>query len=238
MLCSNCSEVVRPIVACDIDGTLGDYHRHFFRFATEYLGKDGHGWYDGNPVGGPNIRNMPGLSRFPLTYDGSVRFSEWVCWAARIDLHTYREMKLAYRQGGQKRSMPLLPDAQEFVRMVRALGADLWLTTTRPYQRLDGIDPDTREWARRHQIRYEGLLYDREKYRRLRERVDPERVVAVIDDLPYLWDQAAESFGPDVPILVRSTYNRAVERPTQANGLAMVFGQVEHRVLRWKEQHG
>lgn len=228
MRCSVCSEVVTPIVACDIDGTLGDYHTHFLRFVSEYNGTN-NAWWQGHPEG------VPGP---PRVYDGSVGFKDWVCWAANISQAMYADIKLAYRQGAQKRSMPPLPHAYPFTEAIRNLGADLWLTTTRPYLRLDGIDPDTREWARRHQIHYEGLLYDREKYRLLASRIDPARVVAVIDDLGYLYDQAEEVFGVDVPLLVRTKWNRAVERMTTVTGLDMAFGIVEQRVIKWKEQHG
>ena len=35
--CSVCSDQVKPIVALDIDGTLGEYHGQFVKFATMYF---------------------------------------------------------------------------------------------------------------------------------------------------------------------------------------------------------
>lgn len=151
----------RPVVALDIDGTLGDYHGHFLRFAE--------GWY-GRPMPSPEEMN-PGL---PLH-----RFM-------RTTKKTYRECKLAYRQGGLKRTMPCYAGASELARTIRKAGAEVWICTTRPYLRLDNIDPDTREWLRRNRIQYDAVIYGEDKYRELRRQVGPDRVVAVMDDLPEM----------------------------------------------------
>lgn len=184
MRCSECSRRVRPIVAIDLDGTLGDYHGHLQRFAEEYWGVD----LAGNVYAGDQAHR---------DYYASLGFP----------FREFREMKLAYRQGGQKRTMPVFAGAAELVNYLRAAGAEVWLTTTRPYLRLDGVDPDTREWLRRNGIEYDGLLYDEDKYRVLAEHVDPERVVAVLDDLPEQILVAAEAFGPMIPIWKRGVSN-------------------------------
>jgi hypothetical protein len=180
VLCSNCSEQVRPIVAVDIDGTLGNYHDHFTAFASDYTG-----------------------ILLPRSYDGGCKFYEWL----EIDLIKYREIKLAYRQGGLKRSMPLIPNAAYFMEQVRRAGAEVWVTTTRPYLRLDNIDPDTRAWAERHGIGFEHLLYDEDKYAQLADRVDCERVVFVLDDLKEQLERANTLFGTDVPWQHHAVWN-------------------------------
>lgn len=156
--------MVRPVVAVDIDGTLGEYHEHFRRFASEYYGR-----------------------HLPIGYDGSTDFSSWL----GLSKAEYRQAKLAYRQGGAKRTMPVRDGAVELVNSLREQGAEIWLCTTRPYLRLDNIDPDTREWLRRHGIPYDGLLYGEDKYARLLECVDFERVVGVYDDLYEMCEHAA-----------------------------------------------
>lgn len=155
----------KPIVALDIDGTLGDYHGHFLRFAAE--------WY-GRPM--PDHRDInPGL---PLhRFMGSSKA-------------TYRQCKLAYRQGGLKRSMPVYPGARELTVAVRKLGAEVWICTTRPYLRLDNIDPDTRHWLRRNALQHDAVLWGEYKYRDLVRSAGAGRVVAVLDDLPSLVSQA------------------------------------------------
>jgi len=157
MLCSSCSAPVKPVVALDIDGTLANYHRHFLNFAQGWLGE-----------------------YISKSYTGKCSLAEHM----GIDKRTYRECKLAYRQGGMKRSMPAFEGAASIPYALRETGAEVWLTTTRPYMRLDNIDPDTREWCRRQGIEFDGLLYDEDKYACLAEIVGAERIVAVLDDEP------------------------------------------------------
>lgn len=186
MLCSNCSEIVKPVVAIDIDGTLGDYHSHLLSFAEGYL-----------------------ASYHPAThfaYQGERPFGEWFAEVFDVDATTFRQIKLAYRQGGMKRNMPVHTDAARMVRNVRRR-AEVWLTTTRPYLRLDNVDPDTRFWLELHHIKYDGMLYDEDKYKVLAERIDPARVVAVLDDLTEQVQAAARVFGEDVPIHRMSQWN-------------------------------
>jgi hypothetical protein len=72
----------KPVVAVDIDGTLGDYHAHFLWFATKWFG-----------------RTFPD----PTEVNPGMRLSEFM----GIPHELYRQCKLAYRQGGLKRFMPV-----------------------------------------------------------------------------------------------------------------------------------
>jgi len=154
-----------PVVAIDVDGTLGDFHAHFLRFAQD--------WY-GRPMPDPEDIN-PGL---PLhKFMGTSKA-------------TYRKCKFAYRQGGLKRSMPCYYGARDLTVSLRNAGAEVWLCTSRPYLQLSNIDPDTREWLRRNGIQYDMILWGEHKYRDLVKQVDRERIVGVLDDLPAMLDQA------------------------------------------------
>lgn len=154
-----------PVVALDIDGTSGDYHGHFTWFAELYTGKP-----------------MPD----PKAFTGGVPFHKHL----GVSRSTYNTMKLAYRQGGFKRSMPAYDRIGEFTKHVRRKGFQLWICTTRPYLRLDNIDPDTRHWLRRNGLQYDAVLYGPHKYRDLARAVGPDRVLLVIDDLPKMVEQA------------------------------------------------
>lgn len=164
MRCSACSAPVKPIVSLDIDGTLGDYHGHFQSFAQNYLGR---------PVRQDR-------------YDYTCPYPEWL----GLDKTTYREVKLAYRQGGLKRSMPAFTGASWLTQGLSARGAEVWIATTRPYLRLDNIDPDTRHWLERNEIHYDAMIYGEEKYQKLIEQVDSDRIVGVVDDLPEQLEHA------------------------------------------------
>jgi hypothetical protein len=191
MQCSDCSREVKPIVAIDIDGTLGDYHGHFDQFAAFYLNKQ--------PLG---------LRGQITAYAGVEHHRDWFCRVYKTDLRTFRDIKLAYRQGAQKRSMPVYPAGVQLAQRAVKEEAEVWLTTTRPYLRLDNIDPDTRFWLDIHQVPYYGLVYDEDKYPRLAQSVDWKRVVMVIDDLVEQCEAAGEFF--NTPYLVNTWYNRRV----------------------------
>lgn len=191
---------MKPVVAIDIDGTLGDYHRHFLTFAEQ--------WY-GRKMPDPADIN-PGL---PLH-----KFME-------TSKSTYRECKLAYRQGGLKRSMPVYPNAANMVRNLRARKwCEVWICTTRPYLRLDNIDPDTRHWLRRNGIQFDGVLYGEHKYRDLVSIVGRQRIAAVLDDLP---EMCMQSMACKLPTVLRDQpYNRlfGVRKPTGEDRLMDMHG--------------
>jgi len=204
---------VKPVVAFDIDGTLGDYHGHFIEFAEGYLGVQRDSW-----------KIHP--------YTGGENFGSWFCSMYLVPRDEYRKIKLAYRQGGMKRTMPVYHGAVKCVSQFHP-SCEVWLTTTRPYLRLDSVDPDTRAWLHRHRIYYDNLMYAEDKYERLAELVDKERVIAVLDDLPEMYDAAARLFGTKVPILRHTTYNKAA-RP-KVNGVLNLDEARMAIIERYKE---
>jgi phosphoglycolate phosphatase-like HAD superfamily hydrolase len=205
-----------PVVGLDIDGTLGDYHRHFLAFATGWLGKTMPAPEDINP-GLPLHRYM------------------------RVSKARYRECKLAYRQGGMKRSMPAYPGARELTQHVRKKGAAVWICTTRPYLRLDNIDPDTRAWLRRNGIQYDGVLFGERKYAELARIVTPARVLLVVDDLVECI-LAAQRAGIAYGLLRDQPYNRyykercnpMCERVHSMRQIQQVF---DNRLVLWNRSH-
>jgi hypothetical protein len=193
--CSNCGRPVRPVVALDIDGTMAKYHERLFEFVIDYTGME------------------PGPVPLPRVNTDRVggNFGDWICFAFGIDRRTYRDIKLAFRQGGQKRFMSAYPHADKLAAAALEEGAEIWVTTSRPYLRLDNIDPDTREWLRRNTVAWDHMIYGEDKYTRLAELVEPDRVVMVLDDLPEMYDQAREVFRPSVPILRVNAWNKGAE---------------------------
>lgn len=160
-----------PVVGLDLDGTLGDYHGHFLKFAEGWLG-----------------RKLPDASEI----NPGLRLSDFM----GVPHEVYRTIKLAYRQGGMKRTMPVYDGAAELTHDLKRAGVEIWICTTRPFNRLDNIDPDTREWLDRNQISYDHILFDDpapaqihgfippySKYTELARQVGTDRIVAVADDL-------------------------------------------------------
>lgn len=199
-----------PIVALDIDGTLGDYHTHFLKFASDWCGKP-------MPPAGDINPGLPLYKHMHVTKD------------------TYRQCKLAFRQGGLKRSMPVYPGARELTRAIRKAGAEVWICTTRPYLRLDNIDPDTRHWLRRNRIQFDAVLYGDKKYRDLARNVGADRVVAVLDDLPEMYDQAAAL--KLKPWLRDQPYNRHIQPCCRAKDLEWFQERVVGHIERWKRYY-
>jgi len=200
-----------PVVALDIDGTLGDYHGHFLRFAGSWYGREMPDPADINP-------GLP-LHKFMHT-----------------SKRTYRECKLAYRQGGLERSMPSYSGAQELTRAIRKTGAEVWLCTTRPYLKLDTQSPNTQHWLRRNRIQYDHLISGTHKYRDLVRQVGKDRIVCVMDDLPEMLDQA-NSLGITT-ILRDQPYNRHYD---QHSFSVCEMGKAKSLIMAlmydWKENH-
>jgi uncharacterized HAD superfamily protein len=214
MRCSRCSEHVLPVVAIDIDGTLADYHTHFLEFLARWVGCE------------PNYG-----------YEGRQAFRDWVQESYGIDVTTFRNAKLAYRQGGLKRLMPKYPMARELVSKLSSR-TEVWLTTTRPWERYDRVDPDTREWLRRQGIPFDALLYSGNKIKELTQQVSSNRIVAVLDDQVSQLDLAAHLINASVPILRRTRFNRASEyRGSQVLNLTDAYTMINARVASWERNY-
>jgi phosphoglycolate phosphatase-like HAD superfamily hydrolase len=200
-----------PIVAIDVDGTLGDYHGHFLRFAADWYG-----------------REMPD----PAEINPGLPLHKFM----RTSKATYRQCKLAYRQGGLERSMPVYDGANELCRSVRKAGAELWLCTTRPYLKYDQLYKDTLHWLRRHRIPYDAVIHGPNKYRDLVRTVARDRVAAVLDDLPELITQA-DTIGLDT-ILRDQPYNSHFYHPWRVCDMEEAEYVILLHIKKWKENNG
>jgi hypothetical protein len=146
------------VVGIDIDGTLGDYHSHFLRCAEMFLQREMPKPKEINPL-------------LPLHRHMGVSKSR------------YREIKMAYRQGRWKRSMPVFYYARQMTIDIRRAGAEVAICTTRPFNQLGEVDADTRWWLRHHGIQHDIVIWGPHKYRDLCKAYGgKDNVVAVIDD--------------------------------------------------------
>lgn len=216
MLCSRCSANVKPIVSVDIDGTIADYHDTLARFVIDY-------WALNEPNG--FFREGP--------WDGSGNFEDYL----GISQAQYREAKLAFRQGGMKRVMPLFTGVKYQLSRLREQGADIWFCTTRPWKRLDNVDPDTKFWLERHDLQFEGLLFGEDKYGDLLEAVDAERIVMVIDDLPEQVDRARELGLPAVQVAAPHNSHESQMREGRYS-LLSCFQLTEEEIRHWYTRKG
>ena len=220
MLCTSCSKTVRPVVALDIDGTLAKYHQAFVEFLELYFGRS-----------------------FPGNWDGRGNWENYL----GIERTQYQDAKLAFRQGGFHRWMLAHQGIDDVINAIRQSHAELWVTTTRPYLRLDAVDPDTQEWLLRNSVPFDHLLYDDEKYRKLAQQVSSDRVVLVLEDLPLQYENAAVELGHDIPLLVERMHNlyyrekqrslSPYHRMRTTRSLHEAASEISFRVKMWDEEH-
>lgn len=215
MLCTECKKEIKPVVAIDIDGTLGMYHKHFLDFARAYLNSEWSG----------------------AKYDGGSSFKSWFCNAFAATEDQWHDIKLAYRQGGMKRTMPPYPYARELMQGLKKLDVELWVTTTRPYIRYDSVDPDTRHWLLRHEMPFDYLIYDGQKYEKLSQLVGPHRVAAVLDDLPEEIEHACREFDRFVPIHRQNNFNGSYRHNNAVSNLDMALERIKTQVQDWRNEY-
>lgn len=187
-----------PIVALDLDGTLGDYHEHFRRFAEMWTGRE-------------------------VVWDPGIHGS----FATQLGMSkaTYRKCKLAYRMGGMKRSMPVFDGAKELTQAIRRRGAMVVACTTRPYLQMTTIDGDTQHWIRRNGLQVDGILYGEHKYRDLVKSVGKERVICALeDDLSQI--KVANSLGISTIMRLNEANRQFIPAPTQLTAPDLVSARM------------
>jgi phosphoglycolate phosphatase-like HAD superfamily hydrolase len=159
-----------------------------------------------------------------------------------ISHRDYRDCKLAYRQGGLKRWMPVYEGAGELTHAIRRSGAEVWICTTRPYLRLDNIDPDTRHWLDRYEIEYDAVLFGEDKYAELIRQVGPDRVVAVCDDLKEQIAKAHQAGIPNVylrdqPYNQDPMYQDNFPVTHRIEHLAVLQSFILDNIKQWRNKH-
>lgn len=205
----------KPVVSLDLDGTLGDYHGHFLRFAE--------GWF-GRPM--------------PDAFKINPQLKLWEFM--EVPHAKYQQCKLAYRSGGMKRTMPAYPGVEELTWNIQHAGAEVWICTTRPFQRMDNIDPDTQEWLRRNDIHYDALLFDTlegkgSKYDELKRQAG-DRVASILEDLPELIEHAysLRIMGCQEPIMMEQPYNVTDPWPVKVRTMDEAWIKIEHQIKVWR----
>lgn len=203
-----------PVVAVDIDGTLANYYDHFHWFAELYLQK-------------------------PLSEDWSEtsEFSE----ALGLDKEIYRDIKLAYRQGGMKRSIPPIDQGvADLIKSIRSNDIQVWICTTRPWLRLDNIDPDTRFWLEHNVGRVDGLIYGEDKYLDLIDIVGKDRILGLVDDLP---ENIIRGHELGLKTMIRTgRHNANFRRNPRFRDLSTTIANhsidISIQILDWSNEHG
>lgn len=144
------------VVGVDIDGVLADYPRSFVEFINKELGTN----YDHRKVDNYNVPQALGLS-----------------------VETGMRLKDKYRQTGQKRFIPVIPGAAEFLQKLRNHGYKIMLLTSRPYQKYKRIFSDTMEWLQKNNLVFDSIIFDEKKEERLVKEFGVDKIEFFVDDV-------------------------------------------------------
>jgi len=143
------------IVGVDIDGVLADYPRSFVEFINEQLGTT----YDYRTITSYNIAEQLGLSTEECA-----------------------RLKHLYRDSGQKRFIPVIEGARQFLDELKYMGYTVVLLTSRPIDKYKRIFADTQYWLAENKLHYDAILFDESKGERLLNEFGRDKVEFFIDD--------------------------------------------------------
>jgi len=147
------------IVGVDIDGVLADYPRSFIEFVNEKTGNH----YPWQNIREYNISDV--LIKWGLNPDDAAR------------------LKHLYRDSGQKRFIPVIEGARQFLDELKYMGYTVVLLTSRPINRYKRIFADTQYWLVENKLHYDVILFDEAKGERLVKEFGQDKVEFFVDDV-------------------------------------------------------
>lgn len=148
------------IVGVDIDGVLADYPRSFVEFLNEQLGLS------------LDYRTID-------SYDVTKQYAE----KTGCPLSEAIRVKHIYRDSGQKRFIPVIDGARQFLNELKYMGYIVVLLTSRPIKQYKRIFADTQFWLADNKLHYDAILFDEEKGERLFKEFGKDRVKFFVDDV-------------------------------------------------------
>lgn len=143
------------IVGVDIDGVLADYPRSYIEFMNQELGAN---------FSCENVTN----------YDIGAHFG--------IPRNQAIQLKDKYRQTGQKRFIPVIEGAREFLQTLKDAGFTVVLLTARPYDEYKRMYADTVLWLKDNELPFDSLIFNEDKEAYLLKHFGTENVKFFVDD--------------------------------------------------------
>lgn len=152
------TQINRPAVIVDIDNVLADYLGGLVPFIKKRFPKT-------------QVPDPPGwLNATTL----KIEETDW----------TY--IKWAFRTSGEKRRLPLIAGAKEFLDRIRSAGLMIVLLTSRPIDQFPTLFEDTVEWLHVNALPYDILWWAANKPLRIPEEVRQHIRFAVDDDIKFV----------------------------------------------------
>lgn len=170
------AQVDSPCVIVDIDGVLADYCCGI----CNWLRKNG-----------PDILGMGTVvfarEEFLNRVDRLQTEHAYVnAEALQVTHEEWRKLKHHFRIQGEKKIMPVYPDAPRFLRWCRTQGYKIILVTSRPINEYPNLFTDTMTWLTANRLPFDYLWWATEKAERIQEgNVLAHTVFAVDDDPRY-----------------------------------------------------
>ena len=134
-----------------------------------------------------------------------------------LDPKEYAYLKHLYREGGYKRSIPVVKGAKRFLDIIKKRGYAIVLLTSRPYKQYKRMFADTMEWLDKNKLYYDAIIFDEEKNIRL-YREFGDRVKFFVEDELGKANEVAE-IGIKTFLI-----NRAYNIGKETNGVIRVNG--------------
>jgi len=145
----------RKVVGVDIDGVLAAYPEHFLDFINREVGTD---------LKVEDLTEYNVYEALELPYDMTKR------------------LKAKFRETGEKRHIPVLDGAKEFLESLKNNDYKIVLLSARPYKKYKRIFADTQEWLEKNELIHDAILWDEDKCNRLIREFGHDNVEFFVED--------------------------------------------------------
>lgn len=104
----------------------------------------------------------------------------------KLGTKEYENIKSMYRQSGAKAKMPVRPGAVELTHKLKEMGYQIIILTARPYKEYSRIYPDTLEFLRKNDIKFDAIIWDEQKHLKIiREFPNLEFMIEDTPEIAY-----------------------------------------------------
>jgi hypothetical protein len=99
-----------------------------------------------------------------VSYKTGIEFDSIEAFKKMSGIGVYEETKSQYRQSGAKADMEACKGASEFTYELKNRGYTIIVLTARPYKDYYRIYPDTLEFLKKRNIKFDAIIFDKEKH--------------------------------------------------------------------------
>lgn len=126
-----------------------------------------------------------------------------------IPYKTYKDLKWAYRESGEKAHLEVRAGAKEVLDRLHNMGYQILILTSRPFKEHKTLFKQTVDWLNAAGLHYDGIIFGEEKYVEVLTQAPGLRFL--VDDHHY-YCQSVSRWGYHT-FLVNTTYNQGAVLP-------------------------